>query len=440
VGSSPFVRGVLVGAGSAAVVIVIVIGALALNGDPDDDAATPLSAAGATALDTVAASDRPEVDATSRPDGGAPATRAPSGTRRPGSTASATSGPGPTATSTVPVSDTTGPTGTAAPPAPAAPADPVGGAALPVGLPAELPADLPVACPAPTVEVSTADGLQAALDGAGPGDSIALADGTYVGNFVATRAGTAERPIHLCGGAGAVLTGGGIKEGYVVHLHDTSHWRLVGFTVREGQKGVMLDGTASSVIQGLTVEDIGDEAIHLRAASTYNVVLGNTVRRTGFRRDKFGEGIYVGSAQSNWETHSGGGPDRSDHNLVQGNDIRETSAEAIDVKEGTTGGWIVANTMDGDGMTGADSLVDVKGNQWVVEGNTGTNGPEDGFQTHRILDGWGTDNVFRGNTVDVEGSDGYHFYVHDPRDTHNVVACDNRTGDGGTPRSNVECG
>ena len=88
-------------------------------------------------------------------------------------------------------------------------------------------------------------------------------------------------------------------------------------------------------------------------------------------------------------------------------------------------------------MTGADSLVDVKGNDWVIEGNVGQHA-EEAMQTHRILDGWGTGNVFRDNTVDVDG-DGRHFYIHDPEITDNVVSCDNRTGSGVPIRSNVEC-
>lgn len=121
----------------------------------------------------------------------------------------------------------------------------------------------------------------------------------------------------------------------------------MGFTVRNGQKGVVADATTNSIIQGLTVEGIGDEGIHLRSASSYNTVSANTVRRTGLRRDKFGEGIYVGSATSNWGTYSQGLPDRSDYNLVEKNVISETGSEAIDVKEGTTGGRIVANVLDG---------------------------------------------------------------------------------------------
>jgi hypothetical protein len=94
--------------------------------------------------------------------------------------------------------------------------------------------------------------------------------------------------------------------------------------------------------------------------------------------------------------------------------------------------------MDGSGMTGADSLIDVKGNGWLIEGNTGVHAPSEALQTHRILDGWGTGNVFTGNTVDVDG-DGRHVYIHDPEVTDNTVRCDNRTGSGVELRSNVEC-
>ncbi|HEY6530797.1 MAG TPA: right-handed parallel beta-helix repeat-containing protein [Acidimicrobiales bacterium] len=297
---------------------------------------------------------------------------------------------------------------------------------------------VPVECPQATTRVDSAEALESALAAAQPGTVIQLAPGTYEGKFVATTSGTEDEPIFLCGPADAVIDGGGVKEGYALHLDGVSDWRLVGFTVRNTQKGVMADGVTRSVIQGLTVEDVGDEAIHLRAASTNNAVVDNVIRRTGLRRDKFGEGIYVGSAQSNWSEHSGGGPDRSDDNLVQGNTISQTTSEAIDIKEGTTGGRLVGNVIDAAGMSAADSPVDVKGNGWLIQGNVVRDAPEEGMQTHRILDGWGTDNRFEGNTVDVVG-DGLHFYVHDPEVTDNQIGCDNRTAAGSPVRSTLDC-
>ena len=165
--------------------------------------------------------------------------------------------------------------------------------------------------------MTTAAELTAALAAPQPGAVILLADGVYTGNFVATGAGTAGQPIRLCGGRGAVLDGGGPGDGYVLHLNRASYWTVQGFTVRNGQKGVMLDETTQSVIQGLMVEGIGDEAIHVRRFSSDNRVAGNTVAGAGLRKPKFGEGIYIGTAESNWCDISSCEPDKSDRNEVR---------------------------------------------------------------------------------------------------------------------------
>ena len=140
--------------------------------------------------------------------------------------------------------------------------------------PAGLPAAGPVVLPRGHRRVSTADELTAALADAGPGTVIALADGTYDGQVhrVGERHGrAADLAVRR---RDAVLRGPGTDNGVVLHLQQVAHWRLVGFTVREGQKGVMADGVSASVVQDLTVTEIGDEAVHLRTASTGNVSAG----------------------------------------------------------------------------------------------------------------------------------------------------------------------
>ena len=300
----------------------------------------------------------------------------------------------------------------------------------------QLPNSSAVSCPGASAEVSDANGLSEALKDAKPGSSIALADGRYAGKFVAEVSGTAEQPIYLCGGAGAVLDGENVRGGYVLHLKKAKYWRLVGFTVTNGQKGVMADTTVGSVIQGLTVHDVGDEAIHLRSNSTDNVVLQNTISKTGLRRDKFGEGVYIGTAVSNWCTTNDCKPDRSDRNVVKGNKISQTTSEAVDIKEGTTGGVLEGNTFDGSALKGADSWVDVKGNNWLIKGNTGTKSTLDGFQTHQILKGWGDHNLFTGNVADVDGP-GLGFALR-PAEA-NTVACDNKAERAAQGLSNVPC-
>lgn len=314
------------------------------------------------------------------------------------------------------------------------------GLSAPVTPPPGSATESPSASPCPTrasASVSDAAGLTAALASATGGSVIRLASGVYSGRFVLSARGTAEQPIWICGPATAVLDGGGIDGGYVVHLDGAAHVRLVGFTVRNGQKGIMADRTTGAWLDGLTVTRIGDEGIHLRGESSSNTIERSTITETGLRKAKFGEGVYVGSAESNWCEVSGCDPDRSDGNVIRDNTFARTSAESIDIKEGTTGGSVLGNRFDGAGMSGADSWVDVKGNHWTISGNTGTNAPVDGFQTHEIVDGWGTDNTFDGNAADVGGS-GYGFHLAPP--LGNVLACGNTATRAAKGLSNVECG
>lgn len=305
-----------------------------------------------------------------------------------------------------------------------------------------LPTLQPVDCPAPTTTVTSSDELSAALTAASPGQVIRMADGTYEGNFVASVSGAPAAPIFLCGGRGAVLDGGGTSKGYVFHLNGATNWRLVGFTVRNGQKGVMTDGTTGTIIQDLAVDTIGDEGVHLRRNSTDNLVVGNDISGTGQRRAKFGEGVYIGTAVSNWCTISNCLPDRSDRNVIAGNRIGNTAAENIDVKEGTTGGLLVDNDFDGTGVTAADSWIDVKGTAWTIRGNRGVNAPLDGFQTHQIEDRWGERNLFEANTIsgtaqtNDRGKPAYGIALRPVGG--NIVRCDNRVS-GGIEFANVEC-
>ena len=119
--------------------------------------------------------------------------------------------------------------------------------------------------------------------------------------------------------------------------------------------------------------------------------------------------------------------------------ISQTGAESMDIKEGTSDGVIQGNTFDGAGMSGswADSWIDLKGNSWTVAGNHGTNAPEDGFQVHGALDGWGNDNIFSNNTADVRGP-GYGFWLQN-NVTGNVVACDNHVLAAASGFANTPC-
>jgi len=88
-------------------------------------------------------------------------------------------------------------------------------------------------------------------------------------------------------------------------------------------------------------------------------------------------------------------------------------------------------------MTGADSWVDVKGNDWTIVANTGVNAPTDGFQVHEIVEGWGVGNVFEANTADVNGP-GFGFMLHGQQEA-NTVRCDNQVSGADAGMANVDC-
>jgi parallel beta-helix repeat protein len=299
-----------------------------------------------------------------------------------------------------------------------------------------LPSDQEVPCPSATTTVSTGPELTAALGSAKAGDVIAMRDGTYSGNFSTENSGTATSRIFLCGGPGAVLDAGSDDNGYVFHLNGASNWVLSGFTAQNGQKGIVADSSDGSVIEHLTVTNVGDEGIHLRNNSSGNLVIGNTVSHTGSKSAKFGEGIYVGTAVSNWCTYSDCRADASNYNIIAGNDISNTTSESVDIKEGTVGGIIKNNHFDGAGMTAAKSWINVKGNAWTIDANEGHHSPQDGYQSHNILDQWGDHNLFTRNTGSVDGS-GYAFALRP--EMNNTVSCSNTVSGAGRGLSNIPC-
>jgi hypothetical protein len=292
---------------------------------------------------------------------------------------------------------------------------------------------------ATTWPVSTPAELTNALAHVEPGDTITLASGTYPGSFTATRSGTRGHPITLGGPADAVLT----NSGYGFHLQ-ASYWKLTGFTVAHASKGIVLDRASHNLLDSLTVHDIDEEGIHLRVFSSDNVVRKSHVHDTGLTAPGYGEGIYVGSANSNWGSLTGGQPDTSDRNCIADNTLGpNVAAEGVDIKEGTHDGIVVGNHYDATGISGqnyADSFIDAKGNGWLVYGNVVSNPGHthvlvDGFQTHEQLPGYGDDNTFQANTVDLE-STGYGFNVASAT-SGNKVCNDNHVTTAGSGFANV---
>jgi hypothetical protein len=278
--------------------------------------------------------------------------------------------------------------------------------------------DVSAAAPGTVLLVHDVTQLQTALNGAVPGLTIDLADGTYSSAFTipAGVSGQQGSPITICGSQNAVINGGG--KSHVFYLAGTklssnnvetlvapvNYWTLEGFTITNGNKGLDLAYASYSQIIGVTIHDTSGAGIHVESFSSHNDFEGDLVYNAG------GEAIYNGSAVSNWGYYSQGQPDASNFNKYNGLVLYCFAADGFDVKEGTVGTLVENNTMDGGCQTKAKGWVDVKGNYALVAGNNGSSAYQDGFGNHIVVKGDGLYNTFELNSGAVNAS-GYAFRV-----------------------------
>ncbi|MGP3979623.1 right-handed parallel beta-helix repeat-containing protein [Streptomyces sp. KR80] len=313
-------------------------------------------------------------------------------------------------------------------------------------------------------KVSTAAELETALGAVKAGDTIELADGTYTGKFKTTANGTSAAPITLTGSSKAILqskefidggeppppdsngcpTGG---FGYGLWFNGASNWNLKGFTVDTAAKGIVIDASPNVAIDGIEVRNTGAEAVHFRKNSPNGVIQNSNIHDAGKKQPQYGEGVYIGSAKSNWKCYAGSnGVDASDNAKVLNNKIGpQVTAEGIDIKEGTKNGLISGNTLDGTGQQGqhyGDSAIDTKGDTYKIEDNKVSNPLTDGFQTHTAQRPYGCANTFSRNTFDLGNAPGYAINVTNNSKSRcgsnpNVVYSSNKSS-GGKGLTNIE--
>lgn len=269
---------------------------------------------------------------------------------------------------------------------------------------------VPLSANAATYNVSDASGLKNALSNAKAGDHIVLAAGaTISGNFVAAKNGSSASPIYIesaSTSSKATLKGTGTASGYGLQITG-DYYVVKNIKVTNSQKGIMLDNSNYTVIDGVEVYNIGMEGVHFRDGSSYNTLQNSSIHDTGKDTADYGEGVYVGSDSSASYNHT-----------VKGNKILSTkigpgvTAEHIDIKEGADGTIVQDCTFNGTGISGAnsaDSFIDIKGVNSKIYGNTGSrNGNSkiaDAFQVreHGSSYATGNNNDFKDNKVNLDG-------------------------------------
>src|SRR5688572_9836298 len=143
----------------------------------------------------------------------------------------------------------------------------------------------PALAAACTKALDTAAEIQAAMRNAIAGTTILVAPGSYVGlrsksghsksHFFSSRSGTASRPIVLksCDPLRpAMFLGDGPNDSSYVFRLTGDHWVVEDIVVAKGTKGIVLDNANRNVLRRVEVHTIGDEGVHIRDGSSYNII------------------------------------------------------------------------------------------------------------------------------------------------------------------------
>lgn len=267
------------------------------------------------------------------------------------------------------------------------------------------------------INVTTAVELKSALKNAGAGDKIVIAPGTYVGNFKLKVGGTQYNPIWIVGEDAdnmPIIDGGNYNTKSVLEIDGEDiggidYIYVQHIKLANAKGGIFVDQADYVTIDGVEVYNIGQAGIHLRDGSQYNIVKNSYIHDTGLYNAKFGEGVYIGSDYKKWPGTGGSEYDPAvDYAQILNNKIGpNVSAEHIDIKEGSSYAYIIANTFDAAGMTdilnGGLSFIDFKGNYTEAAYNVGTQNDnehfENAFEINEKSPGWGAYNKIHNNTV-----------------------------------------
>lgn len=278
------------------------------------------------------------------------------------------------------------------------------------------------------VNVSTVDDLTAATLNAKAGDTIWVAPGKY--NLPTTNCqndkfvnetgrdcgliwlgadGTKTNPVVLAGSDPTnppEIYGSTVASKYGIHVTG-NYVVLKNLKIHTFSKGVVFDNSVGALMEDCEVYHTGNEIVHVRDSSQQVTLNRNFIHGSGYEIAQYGEGIYVGTYFKSWASsqqsdktngfwgetalqgdakHRYSGYDwRVNDTKITCNIVKATTAENIDVKEGTIrgivqGNMFIADSTNYDGKVDYDDAnIDMKGASWSVTGNYFYNSKKSGL-------------------------------------------------------------
>lgn len=258
-----------------------------------------------------------------------------------------------------------------------------------------------------TITVQPGQSVQAAVDQAAPGDTVALAAGLHAGPVVFRRDGQPGAPITLTGPDAAL-----VSDGHVVDV-DANHITLTDVTLygqpgigwreypqspslaqarafKESMRGRAVDsrliyigrdraGVTGVVVDRVTGRGAGGECVRMRQGVTGNTVSRSVFDWCGmFAKDREGkdpwhngEAVYIGTSpkSTSQPMHD---RDTSSGNTVRASRLEPWGSECFNVKENAHSNTLTGSLCAGNIESGehGGSLVELRGPGNTVLGNT----------------------------------------------------------------------
>ena len=229
-----------------------------------------------------------------------------------------------------------------------------------------------------TYNISNSQEAQESLEIAQPGDTLLFEAGTYdpividnQDSLTIKAASGDEGEVVFTSGtySGSGNTGAGVR------VRNSSNIVVENIDATNSLWGIYVEGSQNVTLQNNEVYNTGQEAVHIANNSSEVDIIDNTIYDTGNGNSTFGEGIYLGAGSE--------GGDETNNITIAGNDISQTTGEAIDIKPYVSN-VVIDNNRVYDINTGTEGAIVVGLQQGNRTGGNFTNADNVIIQNNKI--------------------------------------------------------
>ena len=263
---------------------------------------------------------------------------------------------------------------------------------------------------ATTIDVSTIEELDKALERAKPGQIISIAPGVYdcatyerKYRFELYASGTSASPITLTAQNPVdppILRGSSLKIGSIIQITG-SYWIIENIKITYGGSAIVLENTNYNIIRNVEIYGLGSEGIRTTGGSSHNLFQNCYIHSTGNFDEGYGIGFDIGNPLDKIYDNY-----KSDYNVIEGCIFKNVASEHIRIRVNSTWNEVRKCVFYGEGINGkndADSFVSISGSDNYFHNNVGFRNENknimSAFEVEKLVEESGDGNIFENNVL-----------------------------------------